>query len=544
MSPTKSVIRILAALVLSAAPSSVVYAGPLPPLINFQSVLLDEGGNLLPSGPATVQFQILDETHEPIYFEKQTVDVVKGAVSALVGNGSNDQGITTGGIPEDIFATGAPRYLQVQVGVQAPEEPMTIVSVPYAQWSQVSATVADGAVSSAKIATAAVGFEHLAPDVVGKLAAELSASHGILTTQSLASIGGATQVGVTAKFINSGSSSVQGVLQDIDLSVKKGQEQDQFLLGKLNKELDKTQPGSLAQQISSLQDTTKDINNIPGKLKLDHLEPNSAAVSDLNMGGHKITNLQNPINAADATSKFYVDDGLVKVASLFIKKDGTTGDISADIPFNKHKITELAEPTALQDASTKNFVESTVAGEAGIRKTADDAINGILADINNIPGQLSLSKVNTANSAPSNLNMGNNKIINLSSPSNGADAATKDYVDAAVTKSAAESAPLSSTTRIKSGTYKGCTSAPCQDVTIDAGFKPKAIQIIKDPDAGDYREYFGNIVNDKIKGWLKGGTTLEKADLPVNGTVITIPMGNLNPINAGTFYYTIWGTDQ
>lgn len=335
----KVLITILAAVTLSVIATLPVCAGPLPPLINFQSVLLDEGGNLLPTGATLVHFQILDENREVIYAESQTVDVMKGAVSALIGNGSDAKGLTTGGIPADIFASGAPRYLQIQVDTQTPEEPMTIVPVPYAQWSQ----------SCASVAKAAVGLDQLAPDVVAKLTT--------VTAQTLGSTGGATQIGVEAKFINSGSSSVQGVLQDLDLSVKKRQEETTFLTGKLNEEVtsrtnavngeiknrtdavasvqknldqelkDRTvadgglqgqitkeigDRGSvdttLQNQINPIQTMLKDINSIPGTLSLGKVQTSTPPPSDLNMGGHKITSLADPISDQDAASKKYVDE--------------------------------------------------------------------------------------------------------------------------------------------------------------------------------------------------------------------------------------------
>lgn len=322
-----------------------VDAGPLPPLINFQSVLLDEGGNLLPSGATPVQFQILDENHNVIYTESQTVDVMKGAVSTLIGNGSDAKGLTTGGVPADIFATGAQRYLQVQVGTQVPEDPMTIVPVPYAQWSQTCASVAK----------AAVGFDQLAPDVVEKLAAEMSKSQGVVTAQSLGSNGGATQIGVEAKFINSGSSSVQGVLQDIDLSVKKRQEETTFLTGKLNQEVT-----NRTNEIKTINTTISDINKIPGTLSFDKVQTSTPPPSDLNMGGKKITNLGAPVSSTDASTKSYVDANDAAVAALFIKKDGSTGNVSGDISLNKHKITNLAYPSANEDAASKLYVDNTV----------------------------------------------------------------------------------------------------------------------------------------------------------------------------------------
>ncbi len=310
--------------------ASLAHAGSLPPLINFQSVLLDEGGNLLPSGPTTIQFQILDENRAPIYSESQSVEVVKGATAALIGNGADTKGAPTGGIPEDIFATGAPRYLQVQVGSHAPEDPMTIVPVPYSQWSATCATVSDGGVKPTSIAKAAVGFEALAPDVVSKLADALSKSQGVVTAQTLGASGGATQVGVTSKFINSGSATVQGVLQDIDLSVKKGQETDTFLTGKLNQEVTdrgnaiSDVQGKLAQETatraatdSAFSQTLSDINNIPGTLSLSKVQTSSPPPSDLNMGGHKITNLGTPSSAQDAATKTYVDSTAAAIVAQF-----------------------------------------------------------------------------------------------------------------------------------------------------------------------------------------------------------------------------------
>lgn len=288
----------VAALLLTSATGSTT---PLPPLMDYQSILLDEGGNLLPSGATTVQFQILDENRAPIYTEVQSLDVVRGAASALIGNGADAKGLPTGGIPDDIFATGAPRYLQVQVTGHAPEDPMTIVPVPYAQWSQTCASVADGSVKPASIAKAAVGFESLAPDVVAKLAEQLSKTQGMMTAQTLNASGGASQIGLQTKLINSGSATVQGALQDIDLAVKKRQEEANFLAGQLNPkvdalqkeqnfEKDSTQQGSLAQkiesesgkrsatdvslqnQVTNITNTIGNINNIPGTLDLSKIQ--------------------------------------------------------------------------------------------------------------------------------------------------------------------------------------------------------------------------------------------------------------------------------
>jgi len=44
----------------------------------------------------------------------------------------------------------------------------------------------------------------------------------------------------------------------------------------------------------------------------------------------------------------------------YIKKDGTTSDISANIPLNTHKLTGVADPDAAQDAATKNYVDNAL----------------------------------------------------------------------------------------------------------------------------------------------------------------------------------------
>ncbi|PIR19878.1 MAG: hypothetical protein COV45_07825 [Deltaproteobacteria bacterium CG11_big_fil_rev_8_21_14_0_20_47_16] len=275
---------LLATLVTLLLSPTRLHAGPLPPLINFQSVLFDEGGNLLPSGPATIQFQILDEQQNPIYFESQTVDVNRGAVSALIGNGSGNNGTPTGGLPEEVFASGAPRYLQVQVGNQPPETPMTIVPVPYAQWSQTCATVAKGA----------VGFESLAPDVVAQLDKNQ-----------------ANTIGVTAKFINSGSSSVQGVLQDLDLSIKKRLEETNYLMSGLKQE---------AQDRSALDGKITAIASAAvgaPKISPSAIDWSKPLTSDVNMGGHQLKNLGAPTSDTDASTKKYVDSGIASVKAQY-----------------------------------------------------------------------------------------------------------------------------------------------------------------------------------------------------------------------------------
>lgn len=378
LTPCILTLTILVALVLS---SSLGVAGPLPPLIDFQSVLLDEGGNLLPSGTTAIQFQILDENHTPIYTETQSVDVVKGAAAALIGNGADAKGITTGGVPDDIFATGAPRYLQVQVEGHAAEDPMTIVPVPYAQWSQTCATVADGAVTPAALAKAAVGFESLAPDVVSRLAEEMSKSQGVVTMQALSSSGGATQVGVDAKLINSGSTSVQGALQDIDLAVKKRQEETTFLTGKLNEEV---------------TNSTNAVAGVQGQITKEVSDRGVAITQEQQTRSGADTVLQGQITK-EITDRATADSGLqIQITGEAATRAGqvdtinttisninnVTGSLSSnklsietDLNMNTHKVTNLAPPTTNTDAATKFYVDGEI---ASVTQAGADIIVGLL----------------------------------------------------------------------------------------------------------------------------------------------------------------------
>ena len=63
----------------------------------------------------------------------------------------------------------------------------------------------------------------------------------------------------------------------------------------------------------------------------------------------------------------------------YIKKDGTTADISADIPLNNNKLTGVTDPTANQDAATKKYVDNT---ESKFGGTGADGVGAITGDTN------------------------------------------------------------------------------------------------------------------------------------------------------------------
>ncbi|MBI4367113.1 MAG: hypothetical protein HY543_09870, partial [Deltaproteobacteria bacterium] len=183
----------------------------VPLYLNYQSLLLDPGGQPIANGPVELTFRITDADHATLYEETQVVESENGVIAALIGN-TQPSGLTM-----DLFAPGTPRLLEVSRGGELTSGPMEIVSVPYALWSN---RVAPGGVDADTIADGAVEIRHFSDGLIGDLAAKL------LDTEALTPPSSAGQIGVGAKFIYSGASTVQGVLKDLDLAIKMREEKN------------------------------------------------------------------------------------------------------------------------------------------------------------------------------------------------------------------------------------------------------------------------------------------------------------------------------
>ncbi len=212
----------------------------VPALFNFQGVLLDEGGNPLPDGISNLKFQISDSAGNVLYEETQDVDVARGQVSAIVGNGLNPlSGAPTGGIPSEAFDPTDTHYLQVEVAGQKPYDRLEIVATPYSLWADTALRLPDGAITSAMIGKGAIKKEHLDEELMEAIFPD-GIPKGMLPKDTVyndeftsfrdtvQSVSGAGKVGVTNAFIYSGSQTVQGVLSDMDLAIKKRQEEVEF----------------------------------------------------------------------------------------------------------------------------------------------------------------------------------------------------------------------------------------------------------------------------------------------------------------------------
>jgi hypothetical protein len=205
-------VMLAAVLTLFASATATAWAAGVPELINYQSLLYDDGGNLVPDGEVSIKFRITDIEGDILYEETQTTNVIGGAVSAMIGNGLDENGAPTGGIPLSILTPDESRYLEVEVGDYPPQGAMEIVSVPYAMYAEQAMTVAAGSLK----------IEHFSEQLLQDLGTELSESGGVTTWDDLGQSDGASAVGVQSGFTYSTSSDTQGVLQDLDAAISGG----------------------------------------------------------------------------------------------------------------------------------------------------------------------------------------------------------------------------------------------------------------------------------------------------------------------------------
>ena len=172
---------------------------------------------------------------------------------------------------------------------------------------------------------------------------------------------------------------------------------------------------------------------------------NLTADGNYDMVGKKLTNVGAPTSDTDSATKKYVDthSGGGKTSLLAV-------DSNIDMK-SQFSITKLKTPTDNDDAANKKYVDdSKVDGSVFLKLDGTRSITGNLnmnnnriinipaPNANNQPTPLAYTdlaylKVDGSNSMTNNLNMNNKRIINVITTNN-SDAVTKKYVDDSISK--------------------------------------------------------------------------------------------------------------
>ena len=208
--------------------------------------------------------------------------------------------------------------------------------------------------------------------------------------------------------------------------------------GNLN--MDKNKIVGLATPTSNTDAATKkyvDDSKVDGRdfLKLDGTRKMTGV---LDMGFHRLANIDDPIGPQDAMPVYY--------SAKFLNLDGSY-KMKNNIDMNNNKIINLKPPTSDTDAATKKYVDDSIPNTSSfIKKDGSVAMTGNLDmnnnEIKNIPApngpkqptplaftDLKYLHVAGTNKMTNNLNMDNKGIINLKPPTSDTNTATKKYVD-------------------------------------------------------------------------------------------------------------------
>lgn len=193
-----------------------------------------------------------------------------------------------------------------------------------------------------------------------------------------------------------------------------------------------TGTGATGTPISTSLNTT--LNNIP------------IPTASVSLNSQKITNLGTPTINTDAATKSYVDashpssnitlQGAITGSGLTGAPISTTLNTTlnnipiptAAVSLNSQKITSLATPTVATDATTKGYVDSAISSIPASSIILQGDISG--TGTTGTAFNTTLNKTLNSIAIPTeDVNLNYHKIINLLTPTNLTDAASKGYVD-------------------------------------------------------------------------------------------------------------------
>jgi hypothetical protein len=149
------------------------------------------------------------------------------------------------------------------------------------------------------------------------------------------------------------------------------------------------------------------------------------------------------------------------VASTLTSKTITSGTLGSDLAAATYKITGLGTPSANTDAATKAYVDTAVANVVASAPAALDTLDELANALGDDPNfattvatSIGTKVAKAGDSMTGALSMGNNKVTDLATPTNGTDAVNKTYIDTVFgsTSSAATSATSAATSASSAST--------------------------------------------------------------------------------------------
>ena len=248
-----------------------------------------------------------------------------------------------------------------------------------------------------------------------------------------------------------------------------------------------------------------------------------AAAADVDLGSNKLTNVTDPTTAQDAATKNYVDTTTSSITTLADGKIylGNASNVATevaptgDVTITNAGVTAIGASKVVTTMIADDAVETIKIKNANVTtaKIANTSVTNAKLDKANIP-------LSGFGAAAADVDLGSNKLTNVTDPTTAQDAATKNYVDTTTS---------SITTLADGKIYLGNASnvatevAPTGDVTITnagvtaIGASKVVTTMIADDAVETIKIKNANVTTAKIANTSVTNAKLDKANIPLSG---------------------------